>query len=378
MSANDTRTPHSPTWSAWDALPNGASRLKAAKVWFLRRANEAGLFRTLRDSRWRSRRLLILAYHGISLADEHEWSPELYLPPEAIRARFELIRSQGYQVLPLREAVEKLRAGTLPPRALAITFDDGTRDFLEAGVPLLREFNYPATVYVTSYYAEKQVPVFRMAARYLVWRGRDRQISGEGLTNDGKPLDLHTLDHRDAAVQHMVDRLEARDGGVDDELATLRVLSARVGVDFDQFLAERRQQIMSPAEIRSLPSDLVEVQLHTHRHRVPLRKASFDREIEDNRRALGSFRVGEKLDAFCYPSGVTDERFLPWLNELSVRTAVTCEAGLATASTDPLLLPRLVDTGLTRLEFESWLSGVGSLIPRLRRRRRYRPAPVYD
>ena len=366
-------------WPGSELALAAPSLLKTAKLWVLARAERAGVFRALRDSRWRSRRLLILAYHGISLGDEHEWSPELYIPPEALRARFELIRDDGYQVLPLREAVSRLRAGTLPPRAIAITFDDGTRDFREAGVPLLREFGFPATVYVTTYYADKQVPVFRMACRYLLWTGRGQRISGDGLTLTGETLDLHTLDQRDAAVHAIEERLAGIDGGVAEEMATLQRLADRVGADFDRFLVERRQQIMSPDEIRSLPSDLVEVQLHTHRHRVPLRKASFDREIEDNRRALAAYRPGETLDSFCYPSGVTDASFLPWLSELSVRTAVTCEAGLATADTDPLLLPRLVDsTRITRLEFEAWLSGVGSLLPRLPNRGRYRPAPVYD
>ena len=57
-------------------------------------------------------------------------------------------------------------------------------------------------------------------------------------------------------------------------------------------------------------------------------------------------------------------QFLPWLRELGIETALTCEAGLATKDDDPLLLPRLVDsTGLTRLEFDAWLSGVASLLP---------------
>ena len=367
------------TWPGPEMALTAPSLLKAAKLWALARAERAGIFRVLRGSRWRSRRLLILAYHGISLSDEHEWSPELYIPREALRARFELIRNDGYQVLPLREAVSRLQAGTLPPRALSITFDDGTRDFREAGVPLLKEFGFPATVYVTTYYADKKVPVFRMACRYLLWTGRDRRIPGDGLTPNEEPLDLHTLDQRDAAMFAIEDRLAVAGGGVEREMATLRLLADRVGADFDRFLADRRQQIMSPDEIRSLPPELVEVQLHTHRHRVPLRKAPFDREIEDNRRALSLYRPGAVLDSFCYPSGVTDASFLPWLTELSVRTAVTCEAGLATADTDPLLLPRLVDsTRLTRLEFEAWLSGVGSLLPRLPRRGRYRPAPVYD
>ena len=200
MNASDTPpTRAEPEWRAWNETPASPSLLKKAKLWVLERAERAGLFRIARDSQWRARRLLILAYHGISLGDEHEWSPELYVQPEGLRARFEVIRDQGYQVLPLRDALARLQNGTLPPKAIALTFDDGTRDFIQAGLPLLREFGYPATVYVTTYYAEKQVPVFRMACRYLLWVGRGKTIPGKGLTVNGEPLARTLVPKRELA-----------------------------------------------------------------------------------------------------------------------------------------------------------------------------------
>ncbi len=358
------------TWIWPDSAPaSSRSKLKSVKLAMLTVALRTGLFRAVRDSTWRSRRLLILAYHGISLGDEHLWSPELYLPPDALRARFEMMRDGGYNVLPLRDAVARLRAGTLPPRAVAITFDDGMWDFKKVAVPLLQEFQFPATVYVTTYYAQKQVPIFKIACRYFLWTGRNTTISGEDLTMTGAPLPLLSAVQRAQALSAIEQRLRQIDGGVAEETATLQRLAERVGADFDQFLAERRLQIMTPAEIGSLPSDVVSVQLHTHRHRVPLREAAFRKEIEDNRNALSAWRPSEPLDGFCYPSGVTDPRFLPWLRNLGIQTGLTCDTGLATDSTDPLLLPRLVDsTGLTRLEFEAWLTGFGSLLPSLRGR----------
>jgi peptidoglycan/xylan/chitin deacetylase (PgdA/CDA1 family) len=352
--------------------------LKSAKLALLRTAARGGVLRALRDSRWRGKRLLILAYHGISLRDEHEWSPELYIPVDAMRERFAMMRDAGYHVLSLREGLARLTSGSLPPRAVALTFDDGTHDFVVAGVPLLQEFGFPATVYVTTYYAATQTPVFRMATRYLLWAGRDRVIDGTGLTAAGGPLELRTLDQRDAAVE-WIERHVASGQRGSQELAMLQRLAGRVGVDLDQFLAERRQRIMSPEEISNLPNDLVEVQLHTHRHTVPLDPDAFRREIEDNRRALAEWRPQGVFDAFCYPSGVTNPRFLPWLRSLGVKSAVTCEPGLASDRTNPLLLPRVVDTfRLTRLEFGSWLTGGGALLPRLPRRERYRPAMGSD
>ena len=368
------------TWIWPDSAPaSSRSKLKSVKLAMLTVALRAGLFRAVRDSAWRSKRLLILAYHGLSLGDEHLWSPELYLPADALRARFEMMRDGGYTVLPLRDAVARLREGTLPPRAVAITFDDGMWDFKKVAVPLLQEFQFPATVYVTTYYAQKQAPIFKIACRYFLWTGRNQTISGENLTMAGGPLPLLSASQRNQALFAIEQRLRHVNGGVAEETATLRRLAERVGADFDRFLAERRLQIMTPDEIGALPDDIVSVQLHTHRHRVPLREAAFQKEIQDNRTALSAWRPGEILDGFCYPSGVTDPRFLPWLRDLGIQTGLTCDTGMATATTEPLLLPRLVDsTRLTRLEFESWLTGFGSLLPSLRGRGGVRSGAVND
>jgi hypothetical protein len=76
---------------------------------------------------------------------------------------------------------------------------------------------------------------------------------------------------------------------------------------------------------------------------------------------------------------VTDPRFLPWLRELGIASAVTCEPGLVSRSTDPLMLPRVVDSWLmTQIEFEGWLTGLSAFLPRVPRRGRYRPKPVND
>src|SRR5438552_9920504 len=50
-----------------------------------------GVFRLLRESEWRRQRLLILCYHGISLEDEHEWRPGLYMEPRILEQRLGIL-----------------------------------------------------------------------------------------------------------------------------------------------------------------------------------------------------------------------------------------------------------------------------------------------
>jgi peptidoglycan/xylan/chitin deacetylase (PgdA/CDA1 family) len=67
------------------------------------------------------------------------------------RSHLETLRAGHYTVLPLGDVVTLLRSGApLPERCVAITVDDAFRSFLEGAVPLLREFGYPATLFVNT------------------------------------------------------------------------------------------------------------------------------------------------------------------------------------------------------------------------------------
>src|SRR6266576_3134738 len=75
--------------------------LKAMKVAVLSGSRRLGLFSAVGRSRWRTNRLLVLAYHGISQHDEHLWNPALYMSPDALRRRFELLSQNQCPLPPL-------------------------------------------------------------------------------------------------------------------------------------------------------------------------------------------------------------------------------------------------------------------------------------
>jgi len=72
----------------------------------LRRASfrllkSCGIERLLASSSWRQRRLLILCYHGVSIADEDQWRRELYTSQTALADRFQLRLHRETKELPV-------------------------------------------------------------------------------------------------------------------------------------------------------------------------------------------------------------------------------------------------------------------------------------
>ena len=345
------------------------SVLKTIKRRTLAAAHGAGIMSLARESGWRGKRLLILGYHGVSSDDEHQWDSSLYVPPALLRQRFAAIRNGGYRVLPLNEAITRLYDGTLPARAVAITFDDGAYDFYTHATPILEEFGFPATLYLTSYYSRYQRPVFNTMLRYVFWKARDRALSTKEFSDQDESIALSSDANREHAFAVVAGACAARKLSGAEKDAVLTAVAKHLRVDYDDLLRRRILHLMSPDEVSRLPRELIDVQLHTHRHRVPTEEGAFEQEIVDNRREIVSMTSGngDRVRHFCYPSGVTNPSFPGWLRRLGVTSATTCFPGIASRESDPLMLPRLIDTAaLSDVEFEGWLTGASAFLPRRR------------
>jgi len=336
--------------------------LKTIKRGLLRKVEDVGLSDAVRDSRWRGRRLAILCYHGVSIEDEHEWNPALFVSQKLFAQRMEQLERGGYHVVSLHEGLERMYEGTLPPRSVAITFDDGNHDFFRRAFPVLRGYGFPATVYLTTYYCENNLPVFDVAARYVVWKGSDHLEAVESLLSS---LGASSTPQRDPDELSSTIVHQAREAGWSTEVKHefLGRLARTLCVDLERILDQRLLHIMEPDEVRAVAEAGIGIELHTHRHRTPLDPDLFRREIVDNSRRIEEM-TGSRPRHFCYPNGYVRSEFLPWLEDMGVLSATTTEAGLASARKSPHLIPRIVDhRGLSPVEFEAWLSGAAAALP---------------
>lgn len=340
--------------------------LKALKQTTLRSLKTVGVSAMVHNSRWRRHRLLILAYHGISLLDEHEWNYTQYMPASVLRMRLQQLKDSRCAILPLDEAIARLYAGDLPDRAVAITFDDGTADFKSQAFPLIKEFEVPVTLYLTTFYSEYQRPVFDLMVSYLLWKGRENTLELKSLIDRDSQIDLRSDEAQNTARVAILEFARAQKLSAEEKDELAANLARALDVDYDFLIEQRIMRNLTPEEVSELAASGIDIQLHTHRHRVPKDHDLFIREIDDNRQSIQAM-TGKLAKHFCYPSGVHDPAFLPWLTESGVVSATTCEPGFASLDSDKLLLPRVLDNpSLAPIEFESWLTGVSAALPRRR------------
>ena len=323
-----------------------------------------GLFAVAR--RLTRHKLRILAYHGTELRDESGFSNELFIRGETLQARLELLRKGGYPVLPLGEAVGRLREGTLPACAVVVTIDDGFHSTFAKALPLFKQAGIPATIYVTSYYVGREAPVFRLALQYCFWKSEAKELALDRLgVGVAGLVDLEDPEAKHDIVWELINHGELR-MDEDGRSRVLRALAAELRVDLDALIEGRMLHLMSVAELRKV-AETLDVQLHTHRHRIPRDLLRARAEIEDNRRALQPV-VGGGLVHFCYPSGFFSAGMFPVLKAAGIETATTCEVGLNDRSTHPYALRRFLDSErIDPIEFEAEVSGFAELLRGARR-----------
>jgi peptidoglycan/xylan/chitin deacetylase (PgdA/CDA1 family) len=265
-------------------------------------------------------------------------------------------------VLPLVEAIQRLRDNTLPARAVAITFDDGFHDVYRVAMPIIESYKFPVTLYLTTYYVGFNRPVFDPMCSYLLWKGRGKEqlnwpsVFPAAVSLDSSGREQATEFLRRYAMSHGFSAQQK-----DDLLVNL---AERLDVDYQKLCQQRILHLINEDEAKELAARGVDLQYHTHRHRVCRSRDCLFTELQDNLREIRKFSPKEPRD-FCYPYGYHVPEYIDYLKEYGIRSATTCASGLCTSQTNLLALPRLVDTAaVTDLEFRSWLAGTAALIPR--------------
>lgn len=296
---------------------------------------KGGLYSALRRLR-PSRVIAILRYHAVCDPGAGYADPGICVSP----ARFEdHLRYLGanYAVVSLPEAVATLRdGGTLPPNAVAITFDDGYADNLEAARALHRH-GMSATFYITAGCMSGGEPFWPAELRAMVSALRSSPLR---LQVNGKIMEFPVLTASDrlASVRRITRLFKSHPIPVREDLR--RQLREVAG-------SEATSSVMLTwDDIREMHRLGMTIGAHTLTHPNLPSAGLADATIEIvGSKARLEREVGAEITMFSYPNGGAERYYTPELQaivrEAGYAAAATSWNGFAGPASDPYALERV-------------------------------------
>ncbi len=290
----------------------------------------------------REGQLAILIYHRVLPA------PDPLRPGEPDVSRFEWqmeTLASLCNVLPLSEAVFRLREGSLPPRAVAITFDDGYADNLEVATPVLRRWGLPSTLFVATGFLDGGIMwndvVLEAFARLPSGRV-DLSSVGLGVVEIRDDLDRRR--HAGSVLKALKYR------PLEERVHLAHELADAMGVALPRDLMLDRNQLVQ------LSRQDWEIGGHTVNHPIlsVLSPEEGRREIVGGKAELERI-LGRPVTLFAYPNGRPGEDYtsehVKILPALGFEAAVSTHGAVNDSGSDPFQLARIHVWDRTPLRF---------------------------
>ncbi|WP_299489946.1 polysaccharide deacetylase family protein [uncultured Shewanella sp.] len=131
--------------------------------------------------------VVILQYHHVSAQTPAITS----VTPEQFQEQMAYLAENHFNVVPLSEVVLALKAKrNMPPKTVAITFDDGYQSIADTAHPILKKYHFPYTLFVSVEPIEKKYKTM-MSWQQLV-----------ALSKEGAEIANHSWGH-----EHLIRRL---------------------------------------------------------------------------------------------------------------------------------------------------------------------------
>lgn len=286
--------------------------------------------------------LTILFYHRV-LSSPDPLMPDV-LWPESFEMQISTL-ARVFNVLPLDTAAENLFAGTLPERALAITFDDGYRDNLTVAVPVLKKYDLPATFFLTTGFLDGGLmynDVVVESVRRMPSGSVDLEFLGLGKVTIDDPNSRISLIHRiTAAVKYLSP--DERDNAC-----------AKLSDLFSEPLPD--DLMMSADDVRALSETGMAIGGHTVDHPILAKASAADafEQIAANRTMLGDL-TGKLPTIFAYPNGKPGKDYqaehVRMVRDAGYDFAVSTATGAAIPTHDRYQLPRVSPWDFKQLPF---------------------------
>lgn len=290
-------------------------------------------------SRWLQARLLggalILGYHRV--ADVTRDTYEVCVTPDHFSEHMEMVNKYAHPIA-LAELAQYLKAGSLPPKSVAVTFDDGYVDNLYNAKPILEKHEIPATVFVCTGYAGREfwwdeLERLVMSSRADMGALRFRVGESQFAWNQPKGSVDAGADVRRKFCRALYNFLLTLD--VEEQNQSMSTIHTWSGVSSQ----DATSRTLTHEELLQLvDGGLIEIGAHTQHHPM-LPQLSLERQTEEILSSKQDLEMwlGRQIDGFAYPNGKVNEN----------AKRIVREAGFAFACTS---LHDVIRPGSDRLE----------------------------
>ena len=285
--------------------------------------------------------LSILIFHRV-LPEPDALCPDV---PDLKRFEQELQwLSRWFHVLPLDEAAARLAAGSLPPRAAAITFDDGYADNATLALPALQRAGLSATFFIATSFLDggrmwNDTVIESVRACRTPWL----DLGAVGLGR----FAMDGIESRRKAIGQLLPAIKYM-APVQRE-ATVAAMHEACGERLPDDLMMRSEQVLA------LRRAGMQIGAHTRSHPILARLGDdlAADEIKDSKRDLEAL-LCEPVTLFAYPNGKPAVDYgashARMVQAAGFTAAVSTAPGAASARSDRFQLPRFApwDRGRTR------------------------------
>ncbi|HJZ19415.1 MAG TPA: polysaccharide deacetylase family protein, partial [Bradyrhizobium sp.] len=204
----------------------------------------------------------VFMLHHVRPGRDGEFQPNRHLEitPEFLRATLSHLRAQNIDIVTIDEVHRRLIERDFTRRFACFTLDDGYRDNRDFALPVLREFDAPAIVYVTSDFAEGCGRLWWVALERVIAKAPQIEVR-----IGGHPVRFET--GTPAAKQAAFDRLLPWLRGLPNEHDLRREISALCAAHGVDEAAISSSLCLSWNELKPFADDpLVSIGAHTVTH----------------------------------------------------------------------------------------------------------------
>lgn len=277
---------------------------------------------------------ILMLHRVVQERSQLEANRQMEITPKFLEQTILDYQNKGYRFIALDEVHEiESKQKRLKQKFVCFTFDDGYADNYELAYPVLKKYNCPFAIYVTTAFPD---------GKALLWWYILEDIlinQNELILGDNSRYDCSTIEKKNAtfdAVRQKIFNMQSLD---------MKQVLNHLFVNYSYSFEDKNKRLaMSWEQIAELAKDnLCTIGSHTKSHGVlsNMNVNQVEEELRDSKMKLEQC-IQKKVEHFAYPYGASNESVMNLAKKLGYKTAVLANGGKMRKGDSLINLKRIV------------------------------------